>query len=126
MKLNWITYGVIVGTFLGWIGWDVYLAMHGAATESMILARWASHTIFLPHLIGFLCGHWFFPRSHLWTSGWMWALPIWALLGVWDVVYAYHPTYWQQLARFPLWWVLIGIATGSYLWGQGDGNSPIP
>lgn len=124
--LNWITTGIIAGTFVGWIAWDVYVATHHAKTESQLLMEWASKSVVLPHLVGFLCGHWFFPRRNMWTSGWMWGLVIWGVLGVWDVVYYLYPTPLQTILRFPLWWVLIGIPTGSYFWGQRDGNSIIP
>lgn len=128
-KFKAITVSIILGTFVVWIGWDIILAQNGEATESMILSDWAAVSVFFPNLIGFLCGHWFFRRRNLWLSGWMWALPVWGALIASDLMcffFADKTTTLYHWTRFPLWYLLVGIVMGSYLWGQGDGDSPIP
>jgi len=120
------TRAIILGTIAFWIAWDVIAAKYAGETESMIILSWAQQSIVLPHFLGFLCGHWFMPRTNLWRSGWMLVLPVWVLLAVWDVLYHFYPSHWQVIARYPVFWVLIGIACGSYLWGQSSDSSPIP
>lgn len=124
MNLDRLIPSLFVGlTFAVWIGFDIYLAKMGYATESMILRDWAKHCTFFAFLMGFLCGHWFMPRRVLWASGWMYALPILGILGIWDIVWAIwvktFPWY-----RYSLIWLLLGIPSGSFLWGQGDGDAP--
>lgn len=116
--LNVLTYVLILGTFAVWIAWDVYLASKGAATESMTLRQWGEHCTFFPHLIGFLCGHWFFPHDHLWRSGWMWGLGVWGLLGLYDIAWAIWGNGGMPWYRYSGLWLLVGIACGTFLWGQ--------
>lgn len=119
-----ITKWLIAGTFIVWILWDVVLAKNNSPTESMVITQFArTHTI-LPYLIGFICGHWFWTRKTTWKSGWMWALPVFLGLIVWDY-------FWNKSGgevvwfRHPVLWLPIGIVSGSYLWGQSDDRSPL-
>ncbi len=103
----------IAGTFAVWIAFDVWLAMHGGPTESAVLRDIGMRYTFLPFLMGFLCGHWFWPRKKLFLSGWMWAIPIFVGLLAWDI---FWPS--DTWLRFPALWLAIGFPSGSFLWGQ--------
>lgn len=125
MNLRYLTDSLIVATFTVWIWWDVYLAKNGGPTESMIVRDWGKVSTFFPHLMGFLIGHWFFPRQSQWQSGWMWGLCFWGVLIAWDVAWnLWVGTYpWYRYEGF---WVLVGIVSGTLFWCQTDGRSPIP
>lgn len=111
----------IIFTFVLWIVVDILLTQQHAPTLSAEITQYAkTHTI-LPYLIGFICGHWFITAKRPWVFGWMWSIPIFVGLIVWDlfassvVVWYRHPTIW-----FP-----IGVVLGYFLWSQSDGESPL-
>jgi hypothetical protein len=124
-SLRFLTNSLIGATMALWIWWDVFLAMNGGPTESMIMRDWGKVSTFWPHLWGFLIGHWFFPRQSQWKSGWMWGLAFWGVLLAWDILWAQfvgtRPWY-----RYEGFWVLVGILSGMYFWGQVDPWSVIP
>lgn len=122
MNLKQITTTLIVSTFAIWIAWDVYLARNGGPTESMIMRDAGKVSTFVPHLFGFLIGHWFFPRQSQWQFGWMWGIAFWVVLLAWDLWWPGGRVWY----RYEGIWVLIGVACGTLFWGQIDKWSPIP
>lgn len=124
MTLNTWTKILIGGTFVVWIAWDVYVALNGAATESMILRDGAKRWNILPFIVGFLGAHWFLPKKKPSISGWMWALPIMTGLFVTDFIF-FFGGYGNPWWRYPGLWFALGIPAGFYLWPQGDGDSPL-
>lgn len=103
----------IAGNFVVWILFDVWLAVNGGPTESMVLREIGLRYTFFPFLLGFIAGHWWWPREKPWANGWMWALPFLAALIAWDI---FWPS--DHWTRFPAIWAAIGFPTGSFLWGQ--------
>ena len=103
----------IAGTFIVWIGFDVYLTQNGGPTESQVLREIGMRYTFFPFLIGFLSGHWFVTVKKPWASGWMYALPIILGLIAWDV---FAPS--DTWLRYPGIWLCLGIPSGALLWGQ--------
>lgn len=104
--------------------YDVYAMPLGQPTESMVFREWAWKANTVPFIWGFLMGHWFMPRQHVSTSGWMYALPIMVSLIVYDVLYNHYGGT-RRWFRYPIWFVLFGIPVGAYLWGQGSAESPL-
>lgn len=103
----------IAATFVIWIAFDVWLGTHGGPTESMVLRDIGLKYTSFPFLMGFLCGHWFWPRQKQFLTGWMWALPILLGLLAWDI---FWPS--DSWIRFPAIWLALGFPAGSFLWGQ--------
>jgi len=117
-ELKTLVRAFIVGTFVTWIGFDVWLSQNSGPTESMVLAEWGRVSMFFPFLIGFLCGHWFAPLKKPWPSGWMLGIPIFLALIVWDVITYNTVGVTDVWYRYPGLWCAIGIPAGSLLWGQ--------
>jgi hypothetical protein len=116
----------IILTFAIWISLDVWLNANGGPTESQVLRDWGMAMTFFPHLVGFLMGHWFFPRRTTLSFGWMIAIPIWAVLISWDIWWDIHHPGVTPWYRFPGIWAMIGAVCGSILWGQPNSQSPLP
>lgn len=126
-----ITKLIVIGVIVGLIVYDVFAQGLGQPTESMVLRNWARDWSLLPFCAGFLSAHWFAPRQHIDISGWMWNLPMMALLlgidigwNIWGDKLLTDLTYpgW----RFPLWYFILGLPFGYFLWDQAAGWSPLP
>lgn len=114
----------IILTFVIWIAFDVWLTQHGGPTESQVLTEWAKMSTFLPFLVGFLGGHWFFTVKRPWKQGWMWALPIMIALVLFDVAWGIWGIGYPWF-RWPGFYLGLGVPAGALLWGQQDGDSPV-
>lgn len=108
------------------LGYDIFAAMKGYATESMVLRDWARDWTALPYMAGFLSGHWFGPRQQVDVSQWWIALAILiALLAidvVWNVKFNSIPI---PAWRYSLIYFMAGIPIGMYLWGQPGSWAPL-
>lgn len=124
MDYNLITRCLILGSVLAWIVWDIILAAKGQQTESMMLRFYAKEHVWLAHFMGTIIGHWLFITRSPIQTGWMWIIPIWLALGVWDWYYNSHGGLPNQWCRWPGLWALVGIVSGMLLWGQRDGDAP--
>lgn len=102
------------------IGWDVYLGIAHADTESMILASTGRRFMALPLFAGSLVGHWFLNRRSVNYKLWPVALSILLATLAWDIVNVYFPagTWVQEWIRYPGFWLLAGLPVGSFFWPQ--------
>jgi len=105
----------IGGTFVVWIGFDVWLTQNGGPTESQVLRDLSYQFNILPFVVGFLLSHWFMPKRNIWKSGWMMAVPIMVLIGVLDFIYGSRSDLWF---RYPGIWACLGVPAGYFLWPQ--------
>lgn len=122
--MNTLTVCIIIGTFIAWIAWDVYVSKHGGSTESQILQSWSIHSTWFPFLIGMLIGHWFIGQRVIIESAWMLGLIAWFPLIGWDIYWAAanKPRVWYRWAPI---YVVLGAVMGALVWGQNDGGSPV-
>lgn len=117
------TVGIMVGTLVIWLAWDVVLSRLGGHTESQILTGWARWSVALPWFCGMILGHWFWPWRGTWASGHSRVLvacnfAVLAGLIGWDV---WNPPAIRFL-RLPEVWALHGVLCGHFLWGQRSGG----
>ena len=110
---------VILSTFVAWIVYDLYCGRLSQPTLSMVLRDWGAKWNFFAALIGFLVGHWFFPREHVDISGWGWTLPVMASIFIFDLLWHRFGKLHRPWFRYSGLWFLIGIPVGTFLWGQG-------
>ena len=56
---------IVLATFAVWIIWDIYAILTEGvrATLSVVITDFSYYSPAWPLIIGFLCGHWFFPPS---------------------------------------------------------------
>lgn len=127
-----ITQLILVGVIVALIVYDVYAGSLGQPTESAVLRDWARDWTLLAFVAGFLLGHWFGPRVHADVSGWMWALPIFFVLFVLDLGWVtWAKARWAAQGlkdpwwRWSLWYALLGIPAGIWLWPQPGWWSPL-
>ncbi len=119
MKLrDKITIGLLIGTAITWIGWDVILGATHSPTESMWIAGWVRQANSLALFLGALVGHWALqnPRPHY--RWWPIALGLLFLVVAWDVLCGtgvFSPPGWT---RYPGWWLLAGLPVGHWFWPQ--------
>jgi hypothetical protein len=50
-------------TALTWLVWDIVLYIKGKTTISRYIVNFAYYSPTVPLIIGFLCGHFFFPMN---------------------------------------------------------------
>ena len=119
-----ITKLVIALTIICWIIYDVIAGPSGQPTESQQIREWGWQWTVFSFTIGFIVGHWLFPRREVDVSGWMWIIPIWVCLLTFDIVWLKLglPRIWF---RYPGLYVLAGIPAGMYIWGQASIESII-
>ncbi len=122
MKLrDKITVGLLVGTAIVWIGWDVFVGQTGAQTESQIIAQWVRSANSLALFLGALVAHWavqWFFKSPPHYAWWPIVLGILGLVVVWDVLCGtgvLHPPGWT---RYPGLWLVLGLPVGYFFWPQ--------
>jgi hypothetical protein len=122
MKLrDKLTIGLIAGTGVIWIAWDVYLGAVGAPTESMWIAAWTRQANSLALFLGALVGHW--AAQWFWKSaphyGW-WPVAAGILLAAvgWDVLCAAGLLGPPEWARYPGIWLAAGLPVGHVFWPQ--------
>lgn len=119
-----ITIALIATTFALWLGWDIVLVILKENTISQHLQRFGKANTWFIYLMGFLSGHWFLSTKRTLKYGWIIAISIMALLGLWD--FLHYSNNWQyDWYRYAGIWFPIGLLAGCLLWGQGDGESPI-
>lgn len=111
-----ITVALFIAVAVGLIVWDVILGLKKEKTESMWLAKWARDWNALPFAFGTLVGHWFMqnPNPHYawWPYG---AVAIALVAAVWDASLRLYVPRW---ARYPGWWLLVGVLNGYLTWPQ--------
>ena len=110
--------GFIVGTFVVWILFDLWLTKNGAVTESRWIADSSHKSTFWTFMVGFLTGHWFLYQDHISASGWVYGLGIWVVLVAWDVWWNLKKKSERVWYRSPWVWFPSGAIAGSFLWGQ--------
>lgn len=87
-------------------------------TESMVLRDWSKDWTILPFIAGFLLSHWFLPLKSINSSAWGFALPIFAVLFIIDLIIHFgYPgqVFWW---RYPFIYCILGIVAGGLLWPQ--------
>jgi len=105
------------------LAYDVITQKIQQPTESTVLRLWARDWTLLPFCAGFLIGHWFAPRQIVSHTAWGNGLMIMAVLFGIDL-------YWKLSKkgdawfRYPLWYALLGIPSGLFLWGQSSSWAP--
>jgi hypothetical protein len=112
-------------TIVGLIVYDVFAGSLGQPTESSVLRDWARDWSILPFIAGFLVGHWFAPRQIVDVSVWTFMLPVFAILIIIDLIMYFKYSGYYPGWRYSLWYVLLGIPFGMYIWGQPGYWSPI-
>lgn len=119
-----VTIIFIIATFVVWIAWDIILVFYRENTISQHLQRFGKSNTWFVYLMGFLSGHWFFSRKTAFTYGWVIALSIMVLLGIFDLIWylTKQPFIWF---RYSTIWFVFGLIAGCYLWNQKDSESPI-
>jgi hypothetical protein len=50
---------VIIAVFFGLVAYDVYLYAKKKPTLSDVIHQWGWYKPWIPFIVGFLCGHWF-------------------------------------------------------------------
>lgn len=119
--LRKITVGLLIGTVLGLIAWDIFIMAMGAPSESRLLMQMAyRHSVTLPFCAGLLVGHWFWPWKSYPAATWRTvvfvSIPV--ALVIFDLAEFnrgfYGTEHWWH---FPLIWVTAGIFHGHYFFG---------
>jgi hypothetical protein len=113
-----ITHWLLIGIIIGLLIYDALVNKFGVPTESQVLRDWGQKFTALPFTAGFLLGHWFFNHVNLWTTGWMYALPLFIGLGAWDGWWWANNKALGVWYRYPGLWASLGILAGHFLWGQ--------
>lgn len=100
------------------IAWDIVLSRLNEDTESQIISELARKWSVLPFFLGVLVGHWLMNRTEVDYS--LWPIAVGALLLVVGLDAAHHlsPVGLAAWVRYPGIWAVVGIAVGSFFWGQ--------
>jgi hypothetical protein len=124
-RANAITAGLIIGTILVWILWDVLVAVApGADTESQMLRNWGAYSMAFPYTIGMLLGHWWWPwrgASQSYKKTWR-VVVNFSIIGAlitWDIV-NWRMGFPASVApiRHSEYWAALGYPMGHFFWGQ--------
>ena len=120
-----LTHLVLILNSVFLLVYDYFGPKFGNPSESTVIRDLASKWTILPFIAGLLIGHWFGPRQQVTYSAWGNSVPFLILLLVFDIYWNINYTDYVWY-RYPLFYVLMGIPVGMYLWGKAVSWSPIP
>jgi peptidoglycan/LPS O-acetylase OafA/YrhL len=121
-----LTKWILLAVIFGLLAYDGMVGLFHQPTESQVLRDWGHVSTCLPFVAGFLLGHWFLPRRKPYGSAWINAAVIIVVLGIWDLYWFFSGHVNMPVYRYAGWYAILGVPCGSYLWGQDDGESPLP
>lgn len=101
------------------IGWDVVVGAVGAKTESQIIAETSRNWNIIALAFGILIGHWAWQsKVVLGYTLWRYGLIIPGAVLAFDLLCYFKVLSPPSWLRYPGLWTMVGIPTGSLLWGQ--------
>jgi hypothetical protein len=113
---NW-TIGIMAGTVVALIAWDVIVAKEGSSTESQLLKNFAWQYSVIPYILGILIGHWFFNHEGSWNQSlWPVAFGSIGIVLTWDLLKPHNNS--KGIERYPGIWFAVGVPMGAVFWGQ--------
>jgi hypothetical protein len=113
-----VTIGLLVGTAVAWILWDIVLGAGGDKTESMWIAEWVRAANSLAFFLGALVAHWTLQTLRPHYAWWPVAVGILLAVVGWDIACASGAISPPEWSRYPGLWLLLGLPVGHWAWPQ--------
>jgi len=114
-----VTSVIVIVIFLGLLTWTAYAQQFKQPTLSMTMRMFFWNFTTASFITGALIGHWSGSLIPPITGAWGYLIPFLIATLTFDIVWgltkgwgARHPS------RYPVWYILLGIAAGLLFWGQ--------